>query len=50
MSIIIDEMDQNHCRIKHYGNQHKCTSPFDQGITSAKEPEFDELKLFRTKK
>jgi len=47
MSIIIDGMDQNHCRIPYYGNQHKFISPLDQGKTGIKEHEFG-LTLFRT--
>ena len=47
MSIIIDGMDQNHCRIPYYGNQHKFSSPLDQGITGIKEHGFG-LTLYRT--
>jgi hypothetical protein len=47
MSIIIDGMDQNHCRIPYYGNQHKFSSPLDQGITGVKEHGFG-LTLYRT--
>ena len=47
LSIIIVGMDQNHCRIPYYGNQHKFSSPFDQGITGIKEHGFG-LTLYRT--
>jgi hypothetical protein len=40
-------MDQNHCRIPYYGNQHKFSSPLDQGITGVKEHGFG-LTLYRT--
>jgi hypothetical protein len=37
MSIIMDGMDQNHCRVPYLGSQSKFGSPLDQGITGIKE-------------
>jgi hypothetical protein len=37
MSIIIDGMDQNHCRIPYLGSQNQFGSPISQGITGIKE-------------
>ena len=37
MSIIMDGMDQNHCRVPHLGSQSKFCSPLDQGLTGIEE-------------
>jgi hypothetical protein len=37
MSMIIDGMDQNHCRVPYLGSQNQFGSPLSQGITGIKE-------------
>jgi hypothetical protein len=37
MSIIMDGMDQNHCRIPYLGTQNQFSNPLSQGITGIKE-------------
>lgn len=47
MSIIIDGMDQNHCRVPYLGTQNKFGNSLNQGITGVKEHGFG-LTIYRT--